>query len=219
MESIKDTIKGMGLNSRIGTATPSHHTTQDLTPNPPISLEQIAKSLNVNPEHTFKNFKKVPGAESLASAFKSVIAGPYFMLLIAGGVGNGKTHLLEASAIELYRQGKFARMMLFTRMLSMLKSAISNPDMDYQEILNNYCYADRLIIDDIGAGDSDTEFGDKILETIVCARHGRELLTIMSTNRDIKSLPERVLSRLQDKATSYLLLNKAGDYRLQKRQR
>lgn len=164
-------------------------------------------------EHTFDNFKKVAGTEGLVDSFKDVVAGRRFMLMIYSGTGNGKTHLLEASAIELYRQGKPARVAQFAEMLSFLKSAIGNPELDYQEILNNYCYGDRLIIDDIGAGDSDTEFGDKILETIVCARHGRGLLTIMSTNRDIKTLPERVLSRLQDKTTSYLILNKAGDYR------
>jgi len=82
------------------------------------------------------------------------------MLLIYGGVGNGKTHLLEASAIELYRQGKFSKVRPFSKILSVLKSAINNPEMDYGFILDNYCYADRLIIDDIGASGSDTEFGD-----------------------------------------------------------
>jgi len=88
--------------------------------------------------------------------------------------------------------------------------------MDYDEILTNYCYADRLIVDDIGSGGSDTEFGDKILEAIVCARFGRELLTIMATNRDIETLPERVLSRFKDRSVSYLLFNKAADYRQKK---
>jgi len=179
--------------------------------------EQIARNLNVKLDHTFENFKKVAGTEGLVNSFRAVLTGPKFMLLIYSGVGNGKTHLLEASAIELYRQGKFARVMGFPRMLSTLKAAINNPDLDYDEILTNYCYADRLIIDDIGSGGSDTEFGDRILEAIVCARYGRELLTIMSTNRDIETLPERMSSRLKDKSTSYLLWNKAPDYRLKLR--
>jgi len=190
-----------------------------MTPSsPPRSkpLSEVAASLNVNPEHTFEALKVVTGLRDAVLSFRGVLKGPRFTLMVYGGVGNGKTHMLEASSIELYRQGKFARVMVYTRMLSTLKSAISNPDMDYQDILNNYCYAERLIIDDIGAGESDTDFGDKILEAIVCARHGRELLTIMSTNRDIDLLPERVLSRLKDKSTSYLVLNKAPDYRPQK---
>ena len=217
MEHIGEILKGQARNSRTGILdTQSHPTTHDLTQNPQTSLEEMARSLNVNLEHTFENFKKVPGAESLVTIFKSVLSGPCFMLLIYGGVGNGKTHLLEASAIELYRRGKFARVLPFPKMLSMLKSAIGNPELNYQEILSNYCYGDRLIMDDIGSGDSDTEFGDKILETIVCARYERELLTIMSTNRDTGKMPERVQSRLQDKTTSYLVLNKAEDYRLKR---
>jgi len=173
----------------------------------------MAKSLNVNPSHTFENFKRVKGSEGLIHPFKSVIAGECFLLLIYSGVGNGKTHLLEASAIELYRQGKYARVMLFSQMLSTLKASISNPEMNYESILANYCYGERLIMDDIGASGTDTEFGDKILESIVCARYGRQLLTIMSTNRDIESLPERVISRLKDKSMSYLIFNKTEDYR------
>jgi len=35
----------------------------------------------------------------------------------------------------------------------------------------------------------------------------------MSTNKDIENIPERVLSRLKDKSTSFLIFNKAEDYR------
>ena len=167
----------------------------------------------MNLAHTFDNFKKVGGMSGIVAAFRDVINGQCFMLMIYGGVGNGKTHLLEASAIELYRLGKFARVMLFSRMLSTLRATINNQEKNYDDILSNYCYGERLIMDDVGAGGSDNAFGDKILEEIVCARFGRQLLTIMSTNRNIDTLPERVLSRLQDKSTSYLLFNKAEDYR------
>ncbi len=195
-----------------GQGTPSHLPTLDSKPSPQ-PIENVAKSLNVNLSHTFEQFNKVPGGELLVDAFRAVLDGPRSLLLIYGGVGNGKTHLLEASAIELYKRGKFARVMLFAKMLSTLRSAIKNPELSYDEILTNYSYGDRLIMDDVGAGGSDNEFGDRILETIICARYGRELLTIMSTNRDIDTLPERVLSRLQDKSISFLLLNKAKDYR------
>ena len=211
MESIKDILQAR--NSQTGKqGTPSHHQTQSLKPllKP---IEEAANSLNVNPEHTFENFKRVQGGEIVKRSFIEVIKGPRYMLLVNGGVGNGKTHLLEASAIELYKQGKFCRVMDFASMLTTLRSAINNPDMDYNEILNNYCDSERLIIDDVGAGGSDREFGDKILETIICARYSRNLLTIVSTNKDIESLPERVLSRFKDKSISYLVLNKADDYR------
>ena len=194
------------------TGTPSHPQTPVLMPLlPPLS--EMAKSLNVNIDHTFTSIKEVPGITPVVRAIQETIAGPRFMALIYGGVGNGKTHLMEAASIELYKRGRVARVVTFSKILSVLKSAIANPEKDYEQILSNYCSTPQAIIDDIGAGGSDTDFGAKILETIVCARYGRELLTIMSTNKDIENIPERVLSRLKDKSTSFLIFNKAEDYR------
>ena len=147
------------------------------------------------------------------AAFQAVLDGPEFMLLCYGGVGNGKTHLCEAAAIELYRRGKFCRVMKMPDMLSTLRRSIKNPEMDFDTILENFCYAERLIMDDIGAGEGDRAFGDRILERIVGARYGRQLLTIMTSNREFSELPERVRSRFEDSITSYLVLNSGEDFR------
>jgi len=167
-------------------------------------------------DNTFEKFKPMPGTEQALAAFKDVLDGPEYMLLCYGGVGNGKTHLCEAAAIELYKRGKFSRVMKMPEMLSTLRRAINNPEMDYDTVLGNYCYAERLIMDDIGAGGSDREFGDRVLETIVCARYGRQLFTIMTSNREFSELPERVRSRFEDGVTSYLVLNEGADYRPQR---
>jgi len=181
-------------------------------------ISEIWASLRVNPDNTFSNFQDVPGGIEAKRSVQAVIDGKRPMVMITGGVGNGKTHLLHAASIELYKRGQFARVCLFADILSTLRESIGNPEMNYDEILNNYCYCERLIIDDIGAGGSATDFGYKILEAIVCARYGRELLTIMSTNLDIedKDFPERVRSRVKDKSVCYLVLNKAVDYRPRK---
>jgi len=164
-------------------------------------------------DNTFENFKPMPGTETALVAFKAVLDGPEYMLLCYGGVGNGKTHLCEAAAIELYRRGKFCRVMKMPEMLSTLRRAIHDPEMDYDTVLGNYCYAERLIVDDIGAGGSDSGFGDRVLERIVVARYGRQLLTIITSNLQISELPERVTSRFEDGVTSYLVLNEGADYR------
>lgn len=155
----------------------------------------------------------MPGTEQALAAFKAVLDGPEFMLLCYGGVGNGKTHLCDAAAIELYKRGKFCRVMKMPEMLSTLRRAINDPEMDYDMILGNFCYAERLIVDDIGASGSDSDFGKRVLESIVVARYGRQLLTIMTTNQEISELPERVLSRFKDTVTSYLVVNEGVDYR------
>ncbi len=167
-------------------------------------------------DDTFENFKPMPGTERALAAFKAVLDGPQFLLLCYGGVGNGKSHLCDAAAIELYKRGKFCRVMKLPEMLATLRRAIKSPEMDYDGIMGNYCYAGRLIVDDIGAGGSDSEFGDRVLETIVGARYGRQLLTIMTSNREFSELPERVKSRFEDTVTSYLVLNEGEDFRPQK---
>ena len=155
----------------------------------------------------------MPGTTLALAAFKKVIDGPRFMLLCYGGVGNGKTHLCEASAIELYERGLFTRVLNMAWLLSNLREAIDNPERSYDAFLERLCLMPRLIIDDIGAGEGKSDFGPRILETLVVTRFGRQLLTIMTTNKDIKGLPERVLSRLKDQTQSYLVENEGKDYR------
>ncbi len=164
-------------------------------------------------DNTFANFKAMPGTETAIAAFAAMLDGPEFMLLCYGGVGNGKTHLCEAVAIELYKRGKFCRVMQMPTMLSTLRMSMDDPSKEYNTILDNFCFAERLIVDDIGAGEGDMSFCDRILEKIVIARYGRQLFTIMSTNLRIEQLPERVRSRFEDSVTSYLVLNEGADYR------
>ena len=204
-------------NFHPGTATPNRPQTQSSTgslSNRERRKKQLAKSLGVTTlDNTFENFRLMLGTEQALAAFKAVLDGPEFMLLCYGGVGNGKTHLCEAAAIELYKRGRFCRVMRMPEMLSTLRQAINDPDMDYDMVLGNYCYAERLIVDDIGAGGSDSDFGKRVLESIAVARYGRQLLTIMTTNKEIEERPERVLSRFKDTITGYLVVNEGVDYR------
>ena len=179
-------------------------------------LTEIATQLNVDPAHTFEALELCSGIKPLVQAAKGVLAGKRPIACFYSGVGNGKTHILEASAIELYKAGKFARVVPFSRLLSILKSCIGNPEKNYDEILPRYVYAERLILDDVGSAGSDSDYGNRILEEIIVARYGRRLMTLMTTNMDLPKLPERVLSRLQDKELCYLVNNKAEDYRLKK---
>lgn len=217
MERIKDILqRGDQRNYPHVTDIPGRPRIPDSTGSS-SNVEQLTRSLGVmSLDNTFENFKPMPGTERALEAFQAVLDGPEFMLLCYGGVGNGKTHLCEAAAIELYTRGRFCRVMKMPDMLSTLRRAINSPEKNYDDILGNYCYADRLIVDDIGAGGSDSEFGDRILETIVVARYGRQLLTIITTNEELSQLPERVKSRFEDVVTSYLVLNEGQDFRPKK---
>lgn len=188
---------------------------QNSTDNTNENSPDIYERMKVERENTLENFVVRPGTEKVKIAIKGFLSAARPICLVYGGVGNGKTHILHAAAIELYKQGLFTRVYIYDDILNVLRESINNPSMDYNEILDRYCQAERLIIDDVGAG-SDTEFSNRILETIMVHRYGYRLMTLISTNKDINNLPERVLSRLKDKSVCYLVENKATDYRPEK---
>jgi len=145
------------------------------------------------------------------------------MCCIYGEAGNGKTHLLHATSRELYKRGKFARVYVFPELLAYLRSAINSDKLNYDDLLFRYCFAERLIIDDVGAADTlkpgrdgELGFGERVFEQIIVSRYERDLMTLISTNVDIESLTQRVKSRLKDREKCYLVLNKAEDYRPKK---
>ena len=189
----------------------------ELEPTKEERMEELRDNLGISSlEHTFENFKPVRGTEKTLATFKSIALGrtKKTMLLCYGGVGSGKTHLCEATAIELYKRGLFCRVLTMARIMRSLKDTM-NPGAhsSYDSVLEHYCSAQRLILDDVGMGGSgsDWEFGQ--LEEIVDFRYRQRLFTIMTTNRDLSELPDRVVSRFQDAEIGIIVLNESKDYR------
>ena len=184
--------------------------------------EQLRKSLGVaSLENTFENFKPVPGTEKALAAFKTLAYGKTDkpMLLCCGGVGNGKTHLCEATAIALYKRGIFCRVMTMARIMRALKECMRpDPLTSYDELLDRYCRCGYLIVDDVGMGGSGSDWEYGQLEEIVVARYreclaGTNRFTIMTSNRDLTELPERIVSRFRDPDVGMVVLNEGADYR------
>jgi len=175
--------------------------------------EQLRKSLGVSSlEHTFENFWPVKGTREALAAFRALAQGKtsWKMLLCYGGVGNGKTHLCEASAIALYKRGLFCRVLTMARIMRALKQHMEpGLPFSYDELMEHYCSSERLIIDEIEG--TEWEFGR--LQEIVVARSRDCLFTILATNRDLNELPERIVSRFSDPDVGRLILNEGVDYR------
>lgn len=198
--------------------------TQDLKtyePEPGLTLEEkreeLRKSLCVaSLDNTFENFKPVAGTKEALAAFKALVRGKtkWKMLLVYGGVGNGKTHLCEAAAIALYKRGLFCRVLTMATIMGALKGCM-DPDRStsLEELQRNYCYADRLILDEVGMGGSGSEWEYGQLEEIVVVRYRERLFTIMTTNKDLTELPERIVSRFRDPDVGTIVLNQGADYR------
>lgn len=146
------------------------------------------------------------------AAFKALASGEtkWQMLLCYGGVGNGKTHFCEATAIALYKRGLFCRVFTMDRMMTALKQCMG-PDryISFEELIDNYSRWPRLIVDDVAG----TEWELQQLEKIIRLRYRENLFTILTTNLDLKELPERIVSRFRDTEKARLILNQGEDYR------
>ncbi len=179
--------------------------------------EKLRQSLGVSTlNNTFENFKVLPGTADAHKAFKALAEGQVDrpLLLCYGGVGNGKTHLCEASVITLYKRGIFCRYLTMARVMRVFKAAIRPTSSTSLEVLlERYCQAHCLVLDDVGMGGSGSEWEYGQLEEIVNERYREKLFTIMTTNRDLEELPERVVSRFSDPAVGVVVLNSGADYR------
>ena len=208
MEPVKQTLDNLNPEKAI--------LAQKITEPEPTNeekLEELRKSLGVSSlENTFKNFRLVTGTREARDNFVLLTCGKadFKMLLCYGGVGNGKSHLAEATAIELYKQGIFCRVLTMDRMMAALKGCM-DPDKSITqgELLSNYSYTERLIVDDVEG----TEWEFEQLEKIIRIRYRENLFTILTTNRDLNELPTRLVSRFRDATKGRVVLNQGKDYR------
>jgi DNA replication protein DnaC len=171
-------------------------------------------------DHTFDSFDQSwKGTEKAYAAARALGEGtldkPF--LLLYGGTGNGKTHLIEATIIALGQRGIWARYWTAAEMAAFLKAGI-NVEMGHpnlNERIEHLCRAGTLVLDDLGV-EKDTVWQWGNLEIIIDYRYRFRNITIVATNLDIKELEEkseRIVSRFSDREVAQLVLNKGEDYR------
>lgn len=106
------------------------------------------------------------------------------------------------------------RYLTWTRVINALKDGFRDGAIPpYRMIMRNYCYANALILDDIGMGSTGTDWEFSQLEEIIDVRYDQRLLTLMATNKDWSELPARVQSRLKDPEIAKVVVNRGEDYR------
>lgn len=175
--------------------------------------ERIQQSGVVGLKQTFGNFNA--DVNGVKKAYKQAwnIAegiGDFLWLILYGGVGNGKTHLLNAIANRVMERGISVKLIMMAELLSDLRMAIEDKQADFKmKVLKEVPY---LIIDELGL-EYGTEWEKEKIEELLAARWNNGRFTVVATNRDIEELPARIKSRFQDKHLSRWVKNEAGDYR------
>jgi chromosomal replication initiator protein len=156
--------------------------------------------LPLNPDYVFENFvtgpcNQLPHAASLAVAEQPGAA--YNPLFIHGGVGLGKTHLLQAICQKLLLHKRDARILFLScdSFINQFILAIENGDM--HQFRHRYRHLDLLVIDDIHflAGRDRTQ--EEFFHTFntLYQQHKQIILSCDCPPSEIPELEERLVSR------------------------
>ena len=162
---------------------------------------------NLNPRYTFDNFIVGPSnelAHAAASAIVKNLGNKYNPLFIYGGVGLGKTHLIQAIGNAVKKENcnkkiKYVTSERFTsEVITTLRSGSLRPN-DIDDFKKRWREIDLLIIDDIQFLSGKEKTQDEFFHTFN-ALYDAGKQTIISSDRppkSIQTLEERLRSRFE----------------------
>jgi len=163
---------------------------------------KINKETNLNPRYTFENFIVGPFNELPQAAAWAVAESPgyvYNPLFVYGGVGLGKTHLLQSIGNEVLKKSpnKKVKYLSSEKFTSEMVAAIKNHSMEI--LKSKYRTIDVLIIDDVQflAGKEKTQ--EEFFHTFNHLYEKNKQIVI-SSDRPPKAIPaltERLRSRFE----------------------
>jgi chromosomal replication initiator protein len=167
-----------------------------------LDAEMLTKS-NLNPNYTFNTYiegdcNRLARSAGFAVATKPGITS-FNPLMVYGGVGLGKTHLVQAIGNEIKNgpEDKFVLYVSSEKFVNQFMDSIK--DGNVKSFTNFYMQVDVLIIDDIQflAGKDRTQ---EMFFHIFNHLHQNKKQIIMTSDcppRDLKGLEERLLSRFK----------------------
>jgi chromosomal replication initiator protein len=167
---------------------------------PPKPRHYREDGVVINPDYGFENFVVGPGNRLAHAAARAIAAGSgaaYNPLFIHGGVGLGKTHLLQAICIELYeKQPETA--ILYTScdgFLRQFMDAVQSGEMARFE--DRFYSVDLLIVDDIHFLARNETSQEGFFHTFNALHHAGKQIVLSSDARPehIQRLEDRLVSR------------------------
>lgn len=171
-------------------------------PTAAASSPSVDESTNLNPRFSFENFVVGRSNELAHAACQAVAKDPGFVynpLFIYGGVGLGKTHLMQAIGLALRQRNPKARVQYVgseTFMNEMIEAIRAGTTMEFRE---RYRSLDLLLIDDIqflsGRGRTEEEFFHTF--NILYDANKQVVVNCDRPPSDLVTLEERLTSRFQ----------------------
>ena len=170
---------------------------------PTYKTKKIPKKSSVNKNYLFKNFIEGSNNEFAKNAAQAVAKSPgeqkFNPLIIYGGVGLGKTHLLHAIGNKVYEKTPSSNIVLVTSeqfTLDFVNSLRKNKTIEFTK---TYRKAEVLLIDDIQFFRGKEQTQEQFFHTFnELYQSGRQI--VMTSDRfpsEMKGLQDRLISRFQ----------------------
>ncbi|HSW91200.1 MAG TPA: chromosomal replication initiator protein DnaA [Candidatus Saccharimonadales bacterium] len=202
-------VTGKKTVSRETTATSQSSTVDELVSHPSSREERRPSALSstpsstggLNPRYTFANFIVGSSNDLAYAACQAVAANPgtkYNPLFLYGGVGLGKTHLMQAVGNEIAKNQPDAKV-LYINTETFTKDFIESMRFKKKGVSDKYRNADVLIVDDMQfiAGKEKTQ--EEFFHTFNVLHQSNKQI-IISSDKPPKSIPtltERLRSRFE----------------------
>ena len=158
---------------------------------------------NQNAPRYFSNFEHVQGTQEAFDACREFAHGDGAnVLLLAGGVGSGKSHLMESMARTMFSNNKSLRYMLAPVLMDDFRSPEGKGTKD--DLMDRYDITHNLLIDDLGM-ERRTEYVVEEFTKLIEKRiqyGGINSRLAIATNLDAQAMEERYGSRIADRLWS-----------------
>ena len=156
----------------------------------------------LNPHYRFSRFVEGDSNKFALNAAVAIAKNPgrtYNPCLIYGGVGLGKTHLLQAIGNDVYQEYRDLKVVYVTVETFTNEFIQSIKDKTGHRFKNRYRSADVLLIDDIQFLQGKTETQQELFHTFNALYDANKQM-VFSSDRpvsELKSLPDRLINRFE----------------------